>query len=39
MSPFGSVFASLLSRSTPDEPSWRVREFRERKPAVPRDAC
>lgn len=33
---FGSVFASLLSRSTPDQPNWRDREFRDHDPEIHR---
>jgi len=34
---FGSVFASLLSRSTPDEPTWRDREYRDHEPRISRN--
>ena len=35
---FGSVFATLLSRSMPEEPTWRQREFRDHDPRISRNA-
>lgn len=33
---FGSVFASLLTQQTPDQSTWRHREFRDHDPAIHR---
>jgi len=33
---FGSVFATLLSRSMPEEPTWRQREYRDHEPGISR---
>jgi|GEM_PF-5702105 len=33
---FGSVFATLLSRSTPEENTWRHREYRDHDPRISR---